>query len=250
MDGWVAEVFSGIQGEGPWVGCRQLFIRLAGCNLRCTYCDTPVTQQRLAAGRIEEEAGGRNFVLLENPVSPARLFDLVRKLRPARHQAVSITGGEPLTQPGFLKELLSLLKETGARIYLETNGTLPGAFAGVKDLIDITAMDFKLASATGQPPRWEDHARFLKLARESSRVFVKAVVAAGTTPWELERVASVIATVDPGITLVLQPVTPVKGAPGPPAPSPRQVLAMQDLVSERLRDVRVIPQVHKLMCQM
>ncbi len=250
MDGWVAEVFSGIQGEGPWVGCRHLFIRLAGCNLRCAYCDTPVTQQRLAAGRIEEEAGGRNFVLLENPVSPARLVDLVRKLQPARHQAVSITGGEPLTQPGFLKELLPLLKEKGARIYLETNGTLPGAFAEVKDLIDITAMDFKLASATGQPPPWEDHARFLRLARESSRVFVKAVVAAGTTPGELERVASLIATVDPGITLVLQPVTPVIGAPGLHAPTPRQVLAMQDLVSERLKDIRVIPQVHKLMCQM
>jgi len=250
VDGWVAEVFSGIQGEGPWVGCRHLFIRLAGCNLSCAYCDTPVTRQRLAAGRIEEEAGRRNFVLLENPVSPAQLFDLVRKLRPARHQAVSITGGEPLTQPGFLKELLSLLKKTGACTYLETNGTLPGAFAEVKDLIDITAMDFKLASATGQPPLWEDHARFLRLARESSRVFVKAVVAAGTTPVELERVTSVIAAVDPGITLVLQPVTPVNGGRGLDAPAPRQVLAMQDLASGRLKDVRVIPQVHKLMRQM
>lgn len=249
MDGWVVEVFSGIQGEGPWVGCRHLFIRLAGCNLSCAYCDTPLARQRLEVGRIEEDAGRREFTPLKNPVSPVRLFERLRQLRPERHQAVSITGGEPLTQTGFLKELLSMLKGTGARLYLETNGTLPDAFKEVSGLIDITAMDFKLASTTGQPPCWREHEHFLRLARETSQVFVKVVVAAGTTPEELEQVSSLIAAVDSGITVVLQPLTPVGDAPHLRAPDPEQILVMQDLVSERLCDVRVIPQVHKMMSQ-
>ncbi|MGB9791058.1 MAG: 7-carboxy-7-deazaguanine synthase QueE [Thermacetogeniaceae bacterium] len=249
MEGWVAEVFSGIQGEGPWVGCRHLFVRLYGCNLCCDYCDTPAARQRRKMGRIEEDAGGRNFVPLENPISASCLFEKLERMRLERHQAVSITGGEPLTQADFLKELLLLLRKAGAAVYLETNGTLPAAYEGVMGLVDITAMDFKLASATGKPAPWREHERFLRLARESSDVFVKVVVSAETTPEELGKVSSLVAEVDPGITVVLQPLTPVGDAPHLKAPEPEQLLVMQELVSERVKDVRVIPQVHKLIGQ-
>lgn len=188
----------------------------------------------------------RNFVPLENPISVSCLYEKLELLRLERHQAVSITGGEPLVQVGFLKELLPLLRKAGTAVYLETNGTLPAAYEEVMGMVDITAMDFKLASATGRPAPWEDHERFLRLTRKSSDVFVKVVVTAATTFEELERVSSLVAGVDPGITVILQPLTPVEEMPHLQAPEPEQLLVMQDLVSERVKDVRVIPQVHKL----
>lgn len=250
MEGWVAEVFSGIQGEGSCVGCRHLFVRLAGCNLRCTYCDTPGAQEKVAMGRIEGDVGKRNFILVKNPVFSAALLDHLNRLKPAWHRAVSVTGGEPLIQPDFLEELLPSLKEAGAKIYLETNGTLPEAFAKVKDFVDITALDFKLASSTGFPAPWPEHARFLELAAQSSSVVVKTVVTAATCLQELKTAASLVRAVDPGITLVIQPVSLRTGVKDLLPPTREQVLAFQDCAMELLCDVRVIPQVHKILCQL
>ena len=74
----------------------------------------------------------------------------------------------------------------------------------------------------------------------------KVVVAAETSAAELERLAELIQAVEVGIPLVLQPVTPVAGVR---RPSPMQVLEMQESLARRLPDVRVIPQIHKLMHQ-
>ena len=65
---FISEMFSGIQGEGPYVGVRQVFVRLAGCDLRCHWCDTPASLVRRGAGRYETSPGSREFTERPNPV--------------------------------------------------------------------------------------------------------------------------------------------------------------------------------------
>ena len=243
----LVEVFSGIQGEGILVGTRQIFVRLAGCNRACRFCDTPESRQAPAACAVEQRPGSRSFAWWPNPLSVGQVVEAVAALQtpgPARGW-VSLTGGEPLLHCEFLAALCAALHTGGLGTCLETNGTLPDAFEPIAGAFDHVAMDIKLASATGEPTDWDAHRRFLELAPRGGTQ-VKAVIASATADEELRRVAELVAAVDSATPVVLQPVTPVGGVV---PPSPRQVLALQGELLARLPDVRVIPQVHRLMDQ-
>ena len=97
----VVEIFNSIQGEGAYTGYAASFVRLAGCNLRCHWCDTKESWP-LSAG----------YELEANEIAERCL----RKL-------VIITGGEPLLHD--LSALVTMLRNRGQRVHLETNGTLP-----------------------------------------------------------------------------------------------------------------------------
>jgi len=99
----VAETFVSIQGESSYAGMPCFFIRLAGCNLHCGYCDTPAAHM---------------------PGSPAGIPDLVKEAAAAAMPLVEITGGEPLAQPGFRKLAESLCASPGVRVLVETNGSM------------------------------------------------------------------------------------------------------------------------------
>jgi 7-carboxy-7-deazaguanine synthase len=251
--GYVGEVFSGIQGEGLYVGERQIFVRLLGCNLRCAYCDTTWAREPALYCRVERTPGGRDFEEHANPLNDTDLAAFVGRLNEPSglHDAVSITGGEPLSQPEFVRDLARQLRQIGLRVHLETNGTLAAALALVIDSVDVVAMDVKLPSAAGLDC-WDDHAAFLDAARPlatgDSRLFVKAVVGQPTTEQEIVHACRMIAAVSPRIPLVLQPVTEVNA--GPASPSPSAVLQLQAIAKQFLASVRVIPQMHKLMGQL
>jgi len=242
----LAELFTSIQGEGLYVGERQIFIRFAGCNLACQYCDSP---QALAVGpayKYEPVPGTHKFELRNNPVTVEQLVALAVLLnKPAgAAQALSLTGGEPLLQVDFLKAFLPEVKKTlGLPIYLETNGVLPGHLNEVIEQVDIIALDFKLPSATGQSPYWKEHQQALEVAY-LKEVFVKIVVTKETKVKELDEAATLIAGVDAEIPLVIQPVSPhgaIKHRPGG-----EELLAFQATAKRKLKHVRVIPQLHKL----
>lgn len=233
----LSEIFSSVQGEGPYVGCRHLFIRFAGCNLSCRYCDTPRGEP--PGCRVEVKPGTGSFVTIPNPLTPEEVAVLISGVDLGKYHAVSLTGGEPLLYPDFLRELIPLLRGARRGIYLETNGTLFGALESLLHLVDVIAMDVKLPSATGMQPLWEEHGRFLKAARKKE-VFLKAVVVKGT-PLDEVAVAAGMAEAA-GVPLILQPVT--AGEPGR-LPAPGELLWLQSKALEVARDVRVIPQVHR-----
>ncbi|MBI1953936.1 MAG: 7-carboxy-7-deazaguanine synthase QueE [Candidatus Omnitrophica bacterium] len=225
----IIEIFSSIQGEGVYVGQWHLFVRFWDCNLSCHYCDTDyrgayqeLTREELLS-RVEEKIGK------EGP-----------------HQAVSLTGGEPLLWWKFLREFLPTLKALGQRVYLETNGTLPDALREVMPWVDTIAMDVKPPSATGGRPLWRSHEAFLRLGVEAKRdLFVKIVVTPETSTGELEGSFKLIAGVDSEIPVVLQPVTPCGAVSG--APEEFRMDEWRRLAGTLLRNVEVIPQVHRLL---
>jgi 7-carboxy-7-deazaguanine synthase len=99
----ITEIFRSLQGEGDTVGFPTVFVRLTGCPLRCTYCDTAYA------------FGGGQWMSVDEILDSVRAFG-------TRH--VCVTGGEPLAQANCLP-LLQRLCDAGHAVSLETSGALP-----------------------------------------------------------------------------------------------------------------------------
>lgn len=244
---FLVEVFSAIQGEGPIVGQRQIFIRYLGCHIQCAYCDTPATHTKQRQCRIEQTPGKRDFTTLPNPVLHTELLQYIRQLEafPGLHDSISLTGGEPLQHLNSLRGLLPLLKRDFA-LYLESDGILHQNLAEVVDELNLIGMDMKIPSATGLQAFWSEHRAFLHIAARKE-VFVKLVLTRDTQLEELDTAIEIVREVDRGIPLILQPVTPYGIVRHPPDPD--QVLAWQARARQALTQVRVIPQTHKMIGQ-
>jgi len=150
-----------------------------------------------------------------------------------------LTGGEPLLQLEFLAAWLPDVKKK-FRIYLESNGIHATAMEALSHLVDIVSMDFKLPSATGLRPFWEEHERFLAAAARTD-LFVKAVVTRFTQQDDIVASAHLLAGHISATPLVLQP------ASGALAPSATQLIDFQNIALGIIGDVRVIPQAHKIL---
>jgi len=247
--GYIYEIFSGIQGEGLLVGERQIFIRFAGCNLGCAFCDTPHARTPVETSRIERTAGARDFLSARNPLSARDVLAYVERLEtsPRIHHSIALTGGEPLVQAEFVGHVARELKKRGFSVLLETNGSLPDALPAVIPFVDVVSMDIKLPNAAGGPDLLARHELFLRRAA-SAGVYVKIVVTSSTSTDELLQAARMVGAINPAIPLVLQPVTPLSGVL---SPSAAQVLEWQaQFAVANLHNVRVIPQCHKIIGQL
>ncbi len=220
MEGKIAEVFRGIQGEGIYAGIPQIFVRFYGCQLRCCFCDTQLAQYE--------------------KISP---FELMRRIKQSADglSSLAITGGEPLEQTDFLKAFLSLAKQQNFKVYLESNGVLHNELTHLVDLVDVISMDIKLPSSTGLRDFWQEHKEFLKTAGNKD-IFAKAVICLSTTEGDLRKTVDLVLQNSLSIPLILQPNTfeLTKDLWD-------KVVEFQSIALQSLSDVRIVPQIHKLL---
>ncbi|HET6349148.1 MAG TPA: 7-carboxy-7-deazaguanine synthase QueE, partial [Candidatus Krumholzibacteria bacterium] len=168
LHGHLSELFCSPQGEGLFAGERQIFVRTAGCAATCSWCDTVYSKVQTPRFVIHSAVGDAR-PWRPNPVTLEDVVDDVAVMAAAHAPVttVSITGGEPLEQPEFVRALARALRGRGFRIYLETAGLHANALAGMIDDIDVIAADVKLPSATGVD-HGDAHREFLRTWRGSA----------------------------------------------------------------------------------
>ncbi len=131
----IAEIFYSVQGEGALVGVPSVFVRTSGCNLRCSWCDTPYTSWHPEGDDLA----------LDEILARASAFSA------ARH--VVLTGGEPMIAPGIV-ELSRRFREHGMHVTIETAGTV---FAPVE--CDLMSISPKLSNSTPEGVFQAQHER-------------------------------------------------------------------------------------------
>ncbi len=205
-------MFYSLQGESTWAGLPCLFIRLAGCNLRCTYCDARYTWEEGAVAMV--------------------LADILAWARDYPGILVEITGGEPLLQPGVYPLLQALLKE-GRQVLLETNGSLP--LDEVPDAVCII-MDIKCPDSGMAARNLPENIDLLReRSRRQCRDEIKFVLSS-TTDFHWARALVEREQLDQGLPVLFSPVRPLLDP---------QTLA-QLLLDHRLK-VRLQLQLHTLL---
>jgi 7-carboxy-7-deazaguanine synthase len=165
-----AEIFESIQGEGPSTGMSSSFLRLATCNLNCSWCDTKYTWDW---GEFDQR--------VETLTIP--IADVASQLRERSTRNLVVTGGEPLIQQHSLAVLCRELKIAGFRIEIETNGTI-GPSSELVETVDQFNVSPKLRNSGIDPGR-RCNPDALKRFRDLQTAFFKFVV---ETPSDLEDV--------------------------------------------------------------
>lgn len=136
----ISEVFYSVQGEGKYIGVAQVFIRLSKCLFDCPYCDTDTS---------EKEYFEINQHQYKNPVTAQELSKIVLDEfgMGDNFHSYSITGGEPLINFDFIKELAYFLRDKAkAKLFLETSGLITNYFQEIDDIFDIISIDIKTHS--------------------------------------------------------------------------------------------------------
>ncbi|MCS3918493.1 7-carboxy-7-deazaguanine synthase QueE [Fervidibacter sacchari] len=258
VKGNLSEIYLSLQGEGIWVGIPMVIVRMTGCHRRCRYCDTEFAL--VAEKRARIWLGwrrGEPKLTVDNPITAQQVAEWVLQASGQGNFAnwVSFTGGEPLLQAEFLAELGAMLKGLGFRILLETEGGLPDRLEKVLPFVDAVAADIKLPSTTGEPLDWVEAERFLRLVAEAPvQACVKIVVTTDIDESEFERAVELLAQLQMSqndfrklcpMALILQPVTPARFVTE--TPSAELLMRLASLAQQKLVDVRIVPQVHKLM---
>lgn len=170
----ISEIFYSVQGEGILAGVPSVFVRTSGCNLRCSWCDTPYT-----SWKPEGEEQTIDVILDQAAAFPA-----------ARH--VVVTGGEPMIASGIV-ELSQKLRARGMHITFETAGTV---FQPVE--CDLMSISPKLANSTPEGVYQERHEQLrlqpavLKQLTHLCDYQLKFVVARESDLKELQEIAEAL----------------------------------------------------------
>ena len=222
MKARINEIFSSIQGEGPVVGYKQLFIRFCDCNLNCEYCDTEFEQ-------------GVDY-------TPQELFEKINSEYDLEtFHSISLTGGEPLLSGDFLAEFLEIYKNSHniSLVYLETNATLSDELIKVKPYIDIISADIKLKSSTGLDTM-KLHEKFFENCG-GVETFAKVVFDENISEEEVVKCCEMAKEYN--FSIILQP----KMNGNKMSVTSDFCEKILDKFLDKYHDVRLIPQVHKFL---
>ncbi len=222
----IIEIFTSIQGEGPYVGVKQLFIRFCGCNLDCGYCDTNNLDSKDYPEFTTEE--------LQNHIQKFNLKSV---------HSISFTGGEPLIWSDFLYEFLPLVKKIfKGKIYLETNSTLKNDLEKIINNLDIISGDIKLPSSSGVENSFAIHDEFFKTAKKYNKeIFAKIVFDENILNDEIYNCIKLAEKYN--IDLILQPKTVNEKV----SLTKEKILEIFDKFLTNYSKTRLIPQTHKFL---
>ena len=207
----ITEIFHSLQGETSLSGVPFAFIRLTGCNLRCTYCDSSYSFK-----------GGKRF----------RISEIIETIRPYSVKHVLLTGGEPLLQRQTPLLAQNLIQE-GYRVSIETHGEV--SIAKVSEIARIV-MDIKTPSSGVLATKFEQNFKYLKpsdevkfvLASKEDYLWAKEIVLSGKIPTD---------------EILFSPAVPASASPGTFPGLPLNWLA-EKILEDRLH-VRLQIQLHK-----
>ncbi|MGA8844055.1 MAG: 7-carboxy-7-deazaguanine synthase QueE [Nitrososphaeraceae archaeon] len=229
----LSEIFTSIEGEGILFGTKTLFIRLAGCHLKCRWCDTQYALP-LDSGTdysIEDAEGL-----------------IVKNLRPFTYK-VNFTGGEPLLQYEAVIKLAKFIRKNyKIKTYIESSCFDSDRFCKILPYVDICKIEFKTRdSKVTDNEHYDDlllnELRCLKLAKKYCKTtYIKVVVTQSTTYESFEELIRVIfkEKITSNIMgFIIQP------SYGIDKPSINKLLDFYDIVFPIYPEVKIIPQLHK-----
>ena len=224
----INEVFFSYQGEGIYAGIPQIFVRFSGCNLRCNYCDTPKSLYTNSKSKYFTAQALYEYI--------KDIFENNKSRFCRKKPSISFTGGEPLLYTDFILDLIKNYFKNKFSVYIETNGSLPQQIKKIYKYCDVISMDIKFQSAC-KKNLFKEHKNFLEICK--TKVFVKTVITKDTKEKEFIKAVNLILKISKNIPLVIQPssfdnITTQK------------VLRFYSMAILKIKNVRILPQLHKL----
>ena len=230
----LSEIFTSIEGEGILFGTKTMFVRMAGCHLGCIWCDS---------GFALQMNSGKNYSL-------ERVKSMISsELQPSTYK-VNFTGGEPLLQYDAVAYLAKFVKEEkGLRTYIESSCFDSKRFEKVLPFIDICKIEFKMSDS--KVVDLKHYVRLLSNETEclkssiqyAKTTYIKIVVTASSSISEFKSLLEkIFRTVRPSdlAGFVIQPSSATN------EPSLESLLQFYDATYPIYDDVRIIPQLHKV----
>lgn len=230
----VSEIFTSIEGEGIFVGKKTMFIRLSGCHLKCRWCDTKYALPL---------DSGTDYQIDE-------IKDLIiKELRPFTYK-VNFTGGEPLLQIEAVTQLADFIKRhTNLKTYIESSCFDSELFSKILPYMDICKAEFKTEDSKVVKDEDYDNLlineiRCLELAVQNSKTtYIKIVV---TNSTKLDSFKNLVYNISKKIKpsdimgFIIQPSDIID------QPTVNKLLDIYDIVQPMFPEVRIIPQLHKV----
>jgi organic radical activating enzyme len=230
----LSEIFTSVEGEGIYFGMKTMFVRVAGCPLKCFWCDT-------------------TYALSMKDGKEYEVSDVIKMIDDNLQQntyKVNFTGGEPLMQHKAVYEMAKHVKSKGLRTYIESACYDVERFKELLPFMDICKVEFKLSDsevvdAKHYKQLLENELKCLEEAvKRKKATYIKVVVSSLSDKKEFEELAKMVFKIIKPADIEGFIIQPVYGAGEPKLD---QLFQFYDIVYPYYEQVRIVPQLQKVM---